>query len=159
MSPSSSAPRDGAPVGASRQALEAVVALLQAVASPAVVTLTHEDAEPAVAVTPLSLVRVGRSRREGALLDLQLTLAVAARGPDALSVVERLLVAAETSPHIAVGPLPSDRPGLGFTLTVGVSVPISEPTGPQVLTPVVDVRVVDAIPQLRLDLPSPAEGS
>ncbi len=83
-------------------------------------------------VRPENLVRVGRSRRSGALLDLELTVVVTVTDPAPLPVLEALLVAAETFPHTAIGSLPAGGTGLGFRMVLPVSIPIPEPTGPPV---------------------------
>ncbi|MCC6495231.1 MAG: carboxypeptidase regulatory-like domain-containing protein [Propionibacteriaceae bacterium] len=90
-----------------------------------------------VRIRPAALTRTGRSRRDGALLDLQLTVLVTVEAEAPLPVLESLLVAAESHPHVSIGPLPVDEPGLGFSIVVAVPVPIEEPTGP----PVTDTRV------------------
>lgn len=90
-----------------------------------------------VRIRPAALARTGRSRRNGALLDLQLTVLVTVEGDEPLPVLESLLVAAESHPHVSIGPLPETEPGLGFSIVVPVPVPIEEPTGP----PVTDTRV------------------
>lgn len=112
------------------------------VAGPATTVLDTAE-PPAVVATPLSLVRVGRSRRLGALLDLELAVAVEVSGSDALSLTEQLLLAIELSPHSRIEPLPAGRAGLGFVVVQPVSVAITEPTGPPVREPVVEVHPLD----------------
>jgi hypothetical protein len=106
---------------------------------------------PDVLLTPLSLTRVGRSRRVGSLLDLELSVAVEASGDDVLDLAERLMLAAETAPHARLDPLPADRPGFGFVMAVGVSVDVTEPTGPQVQVVEVDVEPLIAITGVVVD--------
>jgi len=107
--------------------------------------------QPDVLLTPLSLTRVGRSRRQGSLLDLELSVAVEASGGDVLDLAERLLLAAETTPHARLDPLPADRPGFGFVIAVGVSVDVTEPTGPPVKVVEVEVQPVVAITGVVVD--------
>jgi len=110
----------------------------QAVAAP------PED-RPEVLVTPLTLTRVGRSRRLGSLLDLELAVAVEVAGDDVLALTERLLVAAESGPHLRIGPLPDPTTGFGFVVVLGVSVPVTEPSGPPVEESVVHLHSLAAI--------------
>jgi hypothetical protein len=98
-----------------------------------------------VLVTPLSLTRVGRSRRADSLLDLELTVAVEAGGSDVLDLTERLLLAAEATPHARLEALPPDRTGFGFVIAVGVSIAVAEPTGPPVKERVVTVQPLVAV--------------
>ena len=124
-----------------RSALETLLATITEALTPAVVGLAGhatdgDDAE--VVLTPVALRRVGRSRRDGALLDLELTVAVTTLGPDAIDHLEQLLVLAETR-GLTVWAPPAP-PVLGLTLALPVTVSIDEPTGPRVDTVVVDVR-------------------
>ena len=140
-----------------RRALDSLHAMITDAVSPAVVGLadapTDADepgGEPAVLLTPIALRRVGRSRRHGALLDLELTVAVVTRGPDALDHLESLLVLAETTGLTATpATMTADQPVLGLTLTLPVTVPIEETTGPPVEIVSVDLRPTT----------SPAEGN
>ena len=137
-------------VSTARSALEALLTTLADAVRPATVALgaspgpaapgiTSTDAPSAeVVVIPTGLRRIGRSRRGGALLDLELTVSVVTSGPDALDHLERLLVLAETT-GITVG-APTEPPLLGMTLALPVSVPLHEPTGPLVTTPVVELH-------------------
>lgn len=132
--------REEAAVSATQLVLDALVRNLAEAIRPAVVMPAGPGAADAdVVVTPVALSRVGRSRRGGALLDLELTVSLVATGAEALSHLERLLVVAEQSPQMVAGP-PLEPPALGFTLVLGVSVPIEEPTGPLVTTPVVELH-------------------
>ena len=116
-------------MSAAQQALDAVLShLSQAVAPTAVST---DEAGPVV-VRPAALARTGRSRRDGSLLDLELTLLVTVEDARPLPLLESLLLAAESYPRTAIGPLPDEVPGLGFSLVLPVAVPIPEPTGPPV---------------------------
>lgn len=143
-------PRPGVAVSATQQALDGLVKALSAVVDGARVTVVRPGADPPaerpdVSVTPLSLSRVGRSRRVGSLLDLELAAAVEVGGDDVLGLAERLLLAAEGTPHARIDPLPTDRPGFGFVITVGVSVAVAEPTGPPVREPIVEVQPLVAL--------------
>ena len=127
---------------AARSALETLLDTIRQALAPVAVGLAgqagdtdQDDAE--VLLTPVALRRVGRSRRAGALLDLELTVAVTAQGPDAIDHLERLLVLAETR-GLAVASAP-EPPVLGLNLALPVTVSIDEPTGPRVETVVVDV--------------------
>lgn len=137
-------------MSATQQALDGLVNALSAAAGGGVVTVvqpggTPPTERPDVLVTPLSLTRVGRSRRADSLLDLELTVAVEAGGDDILDLAERLLLAAEATPHARLDPLPADRPGFGFVVAVGVSVVVEEPTGPPVRERVVHVQPLVAV--------------
>lgn len=128
---------------ATQQALDGLVKVLREVAGQKLVAAvgppdTPLSTRPDVLVTPLSLNRVGRSRRAGALLDLELAVAVEVGGPDVLGLTERLLAVAERTSHARVEPLPADRPGFGFVITLPVSVTVTEPSGPPVSQVVVE---------------------
>ena len=133
-----------------QQALDGLVNALSAAAEGGTVTVVQPGGKPPterpdVLVTPLSLTRTGRSRRADSLLDLELTVAVEAAGDDVLGLAERLLLAAESTPHARLEPLPADRPGFGFVIAVGVSVVVEEPTGPPVRERVVHVQPLQAV--------------
>lgn len=90
-------------------------------------------------VFAVALTRAGRSRRTGAQLDLELTVAVLATGEQALEGIEQVLTLAEQRAW-SCGQLPdriADRhpESLGLTVTVPVCVPVAEPTGPLVTQP------------------------
>lgn len=137
-------------MSATQQALDALVSALSAAADGGTVTVIRPGGEPPserpdVLITPLSLTRLGRSRRADSLLDLELTVAVEAGGDDILDLAERLLLAAEATPHARLDPLPPDRTGFGFVIAVGVSVVVVEPTGPPVRERVVHVQPLLAV--------------
>ena len=128
-----------------QRALDQLVSILTAAAQPAEVVVARPGApappdRPPALVTPLSLQRIGRSRRSGSLLDLELAVAVEVAGADVLSLTERLLSAAEAAPHLRIEPLPPERPGFGFVVALGAGVPIIEPSGPPVREPIVHVH-------------------
>jgi hypothetical protein len=137
-------------MSAAQQVLDGLVRALSAAADGGTVTVVRPGGEPPaeppdVLVTPLSLTRIGRSRRADSLLDLELTVAVEAGGDDVLDLAEKLLLAAEATPHARLDPLPADRSGFGFVIAVGVSVVVDEPTGPPVRERVVHVQPLVAV--------------
>ena len=102
--------------------------------------------EAAVTVRAIALNRVGRSRRNGPLLDLELKVAVEARGPERLATMEKLLLAVERHSQYSVVSADefepgeyraSIREGLGFLVRVPVSLDFEEPSGPLVLEPLI----------------------
>lgn len=163
-------------MGSARSTLDALLERLSASLGPAAVVLAGSDVPAAPAIpedsdrarlTPTALRRIGRSRRGGALLDLELSVRVDVTGPGALDLLEQLLVLAETGGMtVDTDPEPS---GLGLTLVLPVTVPLDEPTGPPVITTVVEVHALPRMPAAvdatagttRQDtkLPSPSEGS
>ncbi len=148
-------------MGSARSTLDALLDRLSTSLHPAAVVLAGSDlqATPAdsegsdrVTATPTALRRIGRSRRGGALLDLELSVRVDVTGPGALDLLERILLLAETG-GMTVGTDPEPA-SLGLTLVLPVTVPLDEPTGPPVITTVVELH---ALPHIQL--PSPPEGS
>ncbi|MCF3138373.1 MULTISPECIES: hypothetical protein [unclassified Paenarthrobacter] len=92
-----------------------------------------------VTVRAVTLSRVGRSRREGPVLDLELRVAVECHGPEQLDNMEQLLLAVELHSQYSVvsnGELPHDeysgaiQQGLGFLVRIPVSLRFEEPSGP-----------------------------
>lgn len=139
-----------------RQVLDGLArALADAVGEGRVTTArpgADPPAEPAeVTLTPVSLVRVGRSRRGESRLDLELTVAVEAGGDQALDLAEDLLLAAEATAHARIEPLPPGRPGLGFQVVLPVSVVVAEPSGPPVRERVVQVQPLVAVTGVVVD--------
>lgn len=126
-------------------------------------------------VRPLSLDRVGRSRRGGAILDLEMVVEVSTHGPHALALLERHLVTLEqtqvaqarttVSPDLAAasgaaasGAAPSGAAaaagatGMRIVVVVPVSVPLAEPQPPIVTRPpVVSVHFVSQLDGLVVD--------
>jgi hypothetical protein len=86
------------------------------------------------------LDRIGRSRRDGPLVDLELVASVQATGPHTLENIERMIVVVEANRY-SIRPLPqvADPQGdihfLGFLVHVPVSLRLEEPRGPQVREP------------------------
>ncbi|MEO3941542.1 hypothetical protein V3C41_10740 [Paenarthrobacter nicotinovorans] len=92
-----------------------------------------------VTVRAVTLNRVGRSRRDGPALDLELRVAVECHGPEQLENMERLLLAVELHGQYSVVSSGEFRPeeysgavgqGLGFLVRVPVSLPFEEPSDP-----------------------------
>ncbi|WP_307794395.1 hypothetical protein [Arthrobacter cavernae] len=110
-----------------------------------------ETPEAPVTVHAVALNRVGRSRREGPLLDLELRVAVECHGPKQLDNMEQLLLAVERSSQYSVvssGEFQPDeyeagiRHGLGFLVRIPVALRFDEPSSPLVLEPLVATAVV-----------------
>ena len=120
-----------------RQAMDDVRRHLADAVAPAAVA-TSGDAP--VLLSPAALARAGRSRRNGSLLDLELTVAVTVTTEDPLPLLESLLVAAETYRHVGIGPLPAGAAGLGFSIVLPVAVPLPEPEAPAVTEVVVELH-------------------
>lgn len=144
----------GVAVSATQRVFDGLVTVLTGAAGKATTGLgrpgdPRAEDPPDLLITPLSLTRVGRSRRLGALLDLELAVAVEAGGDDVLDLTERLLAAAEAAPHLRIGQLPD--PGFGFVVVVGVSVPVTEPTGPPVEESVVQLHPLAMITGVVVD--------
>jgi hypothetical protein len=143
-------------MSASRDALDTLVGILACAIAPAPVTVGDTQANSdvdGVRVSPISLDRVGRSRRHGALMDLQLAAAVTAAGPHALDLIEALLVAIERGP-LSAAPLPDTiKAGqLGFVVRLPVTVRIDEPAPPLVtVPPVLQVHPVRSVDGVLLD--------
>ncbi|MDI2033545.1 hypothetical protein [Paenarthrobacter nitroguajacolicus] len=98
-----------------------------------------------VTVRAVALNRVGRSRRDGPVLDLELRVAVECHGPDQLDNMEHLLLAVELHGHYSVvssGELRHEEysdaihQGLGFMVRVPVALPFEEPSDPTAGEPV-----------------------
>lgn len=92
-----------------------------------------------VTVRAISLSRVGRSRREGPVLDLELRVAVECHGPEQLDTMEQLLLAVELHSQYSVVSAGEFAPheysaairqGLGFVVRIPVSLGFEEPSDP-----------------------------
>ncbi len=140
-------------MSAARTALLGLVGALTDAAAPAPVVLASGPLEPgptppaetAVRVWPVALSRIGRSNRDGVVLDLELHARVAVGGSEALETTEHLLVGLERDSRYAVEPLPPVPPdasaALGFDVKVRVPVRLEQPSGPPVREPMqVDLR-------------------
>lgn len=141
-------------MSAARTALLGLVAALSEAAEPAPVALEDGPApatpsRSGVSLRPVALSRLGRSTRDGVLLDLELLARVAVSGPDALETTERLLLGLERDSRYVVEPVPpaSAAPwALGFDVRVRVPVRLEQPTGPPVREPLrVDLRPARSI--------------
>ena len=151
-------PTEGsAPMGAARTAVDSLIALLVSAVGPLLKIeegISRGDG-PAVTVRVVSLDRVGRSRRDGLILDLRLTAAVFATGPHSVDATEQMLRAIEVDPRFTAGPLPwtpEPAAGLGFLVSVPVSVRLEETAGPQVRQPLqVAIRVARAVSGVVVD--------
>lgn len=132
-------------MGMVRAALAELVSVIQHAVEPEQVALrdgSRDDPEDPpdapVTVTPSALTRVGRSRRDGPVLDLELTALVECRGPRRLDNLEKLLVAVERQSQYGTATTEAPAaPGMAFLIRVPVSVRIDEPSGPPVLEPLV----------------------
>ncbi|MGR0160340.1 hypothetical protein [Paenarthrobacter nitroguajacolicus] len=94
-----------------------------------------------VTVRAVTLNRIGRSRGDGPVLDLELKVAVECHGPEQLDNMERLLLAVELHSQYSVVSNGEFRPGedsgviqqgLGFLVRVPVSLRFEEPSDPPV---------------------------
>lgn len=105
-------------------------------------------ADPAVTIRVVSLDRVGRSRRGGSILDLNLTAAVFTTGPHFLDATEQMLRTIEVDARFSAAPLswtPAPSAGLGFLVSARVCVRLDERVGPEVSRPLrVDIRISPA---------------
>jgi len=151
-------------MGSSGDVLISLVDLLAAEVSPAPVVidvgqLDRTDLRGTV-VRPVALERVGRSRRGGAILDLELTLEVTTHGPEALATIERHFVTIEQSHLAARAESSFDRrpsgfdaaPALRLLVVAPVSVSLTEPRAPLVTQqPVVEVHFVTQLDGVLLD--------
>ena len=141
---------------ASRAALQALTEALSAASGSVPVLLEDDEGEspapsdPAIRLAILGLARLGRSTRDGPVLDLALMVRVLVTGPDALETTEALLVALERDAHHVVEPLGAEDGGrLGFRVTVRVPVRLEQPVAPLVREPLqvelVPARLVSGI--------------
>lgn len=151
-------------MSASRAALQGLTEALAAASGPVPVLVEQDGAavtsagpdgtpsaapegaaadDPSVRLAVLGLTRLGRSTRDGPVLDLALLVRVLVAGPSALETTEALLTALERDAHHVVEPLgPQDGGRLGFRVTVRVPVRMEQPVGPPVRHPL----QVDVVP-------------
>jgi hypothetical protein len=136
----------GSTVSALRTSLSQLVDVLAGAVAPDTVGLEDGGEAPAdpVVVRVVSVDRVGRSRRDGPVLDLQLAASVRCTGTRSIENVEQLLRAVEDAPQYVVAPLerPLDGGGLGFLVRVPVALRIQEPDAPLVTEPAVITTIV-----------------
>ncbi|MGP0224153.1 MULTISPECIES: hypothetical protein [unclassified Paenarthrobacter] len=98
--------------------------------------------EAPVTVHAVTLSRVGRSRLDGPVLDLELRVAVECHGPEQLDNMEQLLLSVERHSQYSIVSSGEYRPGeyeksirdgLGFLVRIPVSLHFDEPSGPPAL--------------------------
>lgn len=148
----------GVTVGVVRSSLTELLGVLSDAISPERVRfddgsepLTGQSTDAPVTVHAVAMNRVGRSRREGPLLDLELKVAVECHGPTQLDNMEKLLIAIEQNTQYSVvssGEFQPDeydagiRQGLGFLVRIPVGIRLDEPLGPPVTEPLVATTTV-----------------
>lgn len=142
-------------MSAARTALLGLVGALAEAVDPVAVRVDDDPAAsadvPGVSVRPRSLTRVGRSRRDGAVLDLELVAAVGTSGPLSLELTEQMLTALESESRYTVEPHPAAE-GLGFQVRVPVAVRLEEPVPWRVEQPMVlDVRLARSLAGVVVD--------
>ncbi|MDP9906610.1 MULTISPECIES: hypothetical protein [Arthrobacter] len=131
-------------MGVVRSSLTELLGILSDAVSPVRVRF-DDGSEPPIGQSPdapvtvhaVAMNRVGRSRREGPLLDLELKVAVECHGPMQLDNMEKLLVAIEQNTQYSVvssGEFQPDeydagiRQGLGFLVRVPIGISLDEPS-------------------------------
>ena len=134
----------GAAVSVVRTELAALVEILRSAVPPDDVRLVDDDEnarEPApVAVRAIALSRVGRSRRAGPVLDLELAVSVVCTGDQRLENLERLITTIEGGSRYSTSTLdrrwpPATPAGIGFQVQVPVAIPLDEPMAVAVREP------------------------
>ncbi len=166
-------------MSASGTALASLVQQLATAVAPEPVVVDDgrldHPAEADTVVRPLALTRVGRSRRDGPVLDLLLFVEVSTRGPRALDLLERHLLTLERTGAQVVpdgwgdaravdqtlgagtggGVATAGPRSAGLRIVVGVPVvlPLDEPQPPLVThLPVVRVTAVSVVEGILLDV-------
>lgn len=131
-----------------RSALTDLMDLLSAAVAPEAVRFDAGDSQDAVPISVrlLAVDRVGRSRRSGPVLDLDVSVTVRCTGPQNVENLEKLLVAVESGSRYSTGPLGRLDPldpaqDIGFLVHVPVSVGLTEPSAPPVREPL-QVRTI-----------------
>jgi hypothetical protein len=133
-------------MGVVRTSLAELVGMLNDAIKPDEITLDdgsrddpEEPPDAPVTLRPTALARVGRSRRDGPVLDLELTARVECRGPRQLDNLEKLLLAVERHSQYTTAPEAAQAAttSLGFLVRIPVSVRVDEPSGPPVLEPLI----------------------
>lgn len=148
----------GVTVGVVRSSLTELLGILSDAVSPERVRFddgseppTGQATDAPVTVHAVAMNRVGRSRREGPLLDLELKVAVECHGPTQLDNMEKLLLAVEHHSQYSVvssGEFQPDeydagiRQGLGFLIRIPVGIRFDEPSGPPVTEPLIATTTV-----------------
>jgi len=124
-----------------RSTLSSLVSVLADAVAPDSVGVADGGPVPTdpVIVRVITVDRIGRSRRDGPVLDLELGAAVVCTGPRSIENVEQMLGAVERSARYAVSALDPAQTGggtgLGFIVRVPVTLRLSEPEGPPILEP------------------------
>jgi hypothetical protein len=133
-------------MSALRASLSQFVDVLAGAVAPDTVGLWDGGAAPddPVIVRVLLVDRVGRSRRDGPVLDLQLAASVRCTGGRSIENVEKLLLTVEGTPQYVVTPLEraAGEDALGFLVRVPVALRIPEPEAPLVREPAVVTTLV-----------------
>jgi hypothetical protein len=136
----------GSTVSALRTSLSQLVDVLADAVAPDTVGISDGGAAPVdpVVVRVVSVARVGRSRRDGPVLDLELAASVNCTGTRSIENVEQLLGALEHAPQYIVTPVEraATEDALGFLVRVPVAVRIPEPEAPLVREPAVITALV-----------------
>ena len=150
-------------MGAARSALADLLGALAHAVEPAPVGIAGssepgdsgsgpDEAGSQVRVRPVSLTRVGRSQRDGAVLDLELVAAVGPEGPEALELAEAMLTALERAPRLSVEPAGPGDPPLAFRVRLPVAVRLEQPVRWRVEEPMrLDVQVARSLAGVLLD--------
>ncbi|WP_051973396.1 hypothetical protein [Cryobacterium sp. MLB-32] len=135
-----------------RSSLSDLVAVLADAVVPDSVGVQHggqpeTEAAPTdpVLVRVVALDRIGRSRRDGPVLDLELSAAVACTGEHTLDNLERMMVALENLSRYSVAPLTPElraTGAVGFLVRVPVNLRLTEPGGPPILEPLQVTTVI-----------------
>ena len=128
-----------------RASVTELARLLSDAVAPDAVGVHDGDVAPSdpVVLRVVAIDRIGRSRRDGPVLDLELTAAIECTGPRSLEHIEQMLGALESSPLYSVGSFDARRaPALGFEVRVPLAIRIPEPEASLVRTPLEVTTVV-----------------
>lgn len=121
--------------------LAALMEMLRSAVNPEVVSLVEDDqGKTPVTVQVLALKRVGRSRRAGPALDLELDLSVVCTGKQRLENLEKLMITLEGGSRYTTSALDGEMmvtapSAIGFHVQMPVTVPLYEPKAPSVREP------------------------
>ncbi|MFH5878898.1 hypothetical protein [Arthrobacter sp. NA-172] len=148
----------GVTVGVVRSSLTELLGILSDAVLPERVRFDDNSEPPtdpsthaAVTVHAVAVNRVGRSRRDVPLLDLELKVAVECHGPTQLDNMEKLLLAVEHNSQYSVvssGEFEPDeydagiRQGLGFLIRIPVGIRLEEPSDPHATEPPIATTTV-----------------
>lgn len=130
-----------------RSSLSTLVSVLAEAVAPDPVGVWDGGSLPTdpVVVRVVTLDRIGRSRRDGPVLDLELAAAVSCTGPRSLENLEQMLAAVENTSRYSVAPLTADghtTGALGFLVRVPVTLHLTEPGGPPIREPLQVTTVI-----------------